>query len=78
MLEGGGGPSPDGLARSPPGVAPRTTHARHLAMGVYTCMFIGDARPESAQAVKDKLMDKSHGKGRIPPRSHILSGPQIR
>ena len=62
----------------PPGVAPRTTHDRHLAMGVYTCMFIGDARPEPAQAVMDKLMDKPHGKGRIPPRSHILSGPQIR
>ena len=59
MWEGEGSPDPDDLSLFPPampGVASRITHDRHLGV------FIGDARPESAQAVKDiyKLMDKAH------------------
>ena len=42
-------------------VASRITHDRHLGL------FIG-ARPEPAQAVKDKLMDKLHDRGRIMPQ----------
>ena len=71
MWEGAGSPNPaDDLALFPPampGVASRITHDRHLGV------FIGDARPESAQAVKDKLMDKFHDKGRIMSRLPILS-----
>ena len=75
MWEGEGSPNPGDLALSPPampGVASRTTHGRHLGMS------IGDARPESAQAVKGKLMDKFYDKGRIMSRLPILSDPQIR
>ena len=77
IWEGEGSPNPDDLALFPPampGVASRITHDRH--MGV----FIGDARPEPAQAAKGKLMDKPHDKGRIMPRLpiRILSDPQIR
>ena len=50
------------------------THAHDRHLGV----FIEDARPESVQAVKGKLIDKFHDKGRIMPRLPILSGPQIR
>ena len=55
-----------------PGVASRIAHGRHLGA------FVGDARPESVQAVEDKLMDKFHDKGRIISRPPILSDPQIR
>ena len=75
MWEGEGSPNPDDLALFPPampGVASRITHDRHLGV------FIGDARPESVQAVKGKLMDKFHDKGRIMSRLPILSDPQIR
>ena len=74
MWEGEGRPKPDDLALfhpDMPGVASRITHDRHLGV------FIGDARPESVQAVKDKLMDKFHDKGRIVSRLPILSDPQI-
>ena len=73
MWEGEGSPiaNPDDLALFPPampGVASRITHDRHLGV------FIGDARPESVQAVKDKPMDKFHDKGRMILASCLDSG----
>ena len=62
VWEDGGSPNPDDLTLFPPampGVASRITHDRRLGVS------IGDARPAPVQAVRDKLVDKLHDKGRI-------------